>query len=81
HRATFQQNLSQVNSPIQGFPGAQNSRQYVNANYSNQQGNPCGYFVDRRQPQQQQHNRYPPPPAATQHYGNQYQQNRHPNSP
>ncbi|CAF3322356.1 unnamed protein product [Rotaria socialis] len=81
HRATFQQNLSQVNSPIQGFPGAQNSRQYVNANYSNQQGNPGGYFVDRRQPQQQQHNRYPPPPAATQHYGNQYQQNRHPNSP
>ncbi|CAF3734825.1 unnamed protein product [Rotaria sordida] len=65
YRPTFQQNSSQVHS-LQYFPTAQNSRQY-----SNQQGNPGGYFADRR-PQQQ--NRYPPPSSSAQYTGNQQQQ-------
>ncbi len=54
HRPSFQQNSSQAYH-MQRFP---TPRQYMN--YSNQQGNIDGYFVDRRL--QQQQNRYPPPP-------------------
>ena len=59
HRPSFQQNSSQAYH-MQRFPPSQNPRQYMNPNYSNQQGNMDGYFVDRRS-QQQQQNRYPPP--------------------
>ncbi|CAF4761145.1 unnamed protein product [Rotaria sp. Silwood1] len=70
NRATFQQNSSQIHSN-QRFPTAQNSRSYGNSNYSYQQGNPGGHFVDRRQ---QQQNRYPPPSSSTQQFGNYHQQ-------
>ncbi|CAF2754467.1 unnamed protein product [Rotaria sp. Silwood2] len=70
NRATFQQNLSQIHSQ-QRFPAAQNSRQYSNLNYSNQQENPGGHFVDRRS---QQQNRYPPPSSFAQYPGNHHQQ-------
>lgn len=92
HRPTFQQNLSNANSPSQRPANSQNYRQYPN---------PGGQFVDRRQQQQQQQNWYPTsqsspsqsynprpqqpnrhsigPPSA-QHPGNHQQQQRTPQS-
>ncbi|CAF0787758.1 unnamed protein product [Adineta steineri] len=74
HRPSFQQNSSQ-SYHNQRFPSGQNSRPYMNQNYPNQQGNPGGYFVDRRsQPQ----NRYPPPQPSFAPYPNEHQQQKGP---
>jgi len=72
HRPSFQQNSSQSYS-MPRYPPAQNPRPYGNSNYANQQGNPNGYFVDRRS-QQQQQNRYPTPPYGQYPADQQYQQ-------
>ncbi len=72
HRPSFQQNSSQSHH-VPRYPPAQNSRPYMNLNYSNQQGTSNGYFVDRRS-QQQQQNRYPPPSFVQYPIDQQYQQ-------
>jgi hypothetical protein len=56
NRPSFQQNSLQ-SYQTQRYPNPQNPRPYPNFNYSYQQGNPNGHFIDRRS---QQQNRYPP---------------------
>jgi len=74
NRPSFQQNSLQ-SYPMPRYPPVQNIRQYSNSNYSNQQGNPNGHFIDRRS---QQQNRYPPASYAQYPVDQQQQQNRYP---
>lgn len=71
NRLSFQQNSAQIHNRQQAPPNMRPSY----SNYGNQQSNPNGHYIDRRQPQQQQYyqNRYPQPNFAPYPMDSQYQ--------